>query len=84
METHCLAGEAECLAREGRRAMARVLLDRSRTLSTEETPYILRAHAWLARTEGRAEEARAAFTKALAAARIQAPEILGELREAAR
>lgn len=84
METHCLAGEAECLAREGRRAMARVLLDRSRTLSTEETPYILRAQAWLARSEGRAEEARAAFARALAAARIQAPEILGELREAAR
>jgi tetratricopeptide (TPR) repeat protein len=84
METHCLAGEAECLAREGRRGMARTLLDRSRVLSTEETPYILRAQAWLARGEGRLEEARALFAKALGGARLQAPEIVRELREAVR
>ncbi|WP_257304963.1 serine/threonine-protein kinase [Geothrix campi] len=84
METHCLAAEAECMAREGRRGMARALLDRSRALSTEETPYILRAQAWLARSEGRAEEAKLLFAKALGEARIQAPEIVRELKEALR
>ncbi|MDP1831730.1 MAG: protein kinase [Geothrix sp.] len=84
MEAHCLAGEAECLARDGRRGMARVLLERSRTLSTEETPYILRAQAWLARGEGRAAEAKVLFAKALSQARTQAPEIVRELKEAAR
>jgi tetratricopeptide (TPR) repeat protein len=84
MEAHCLAGEAECLARDGRRGMARSLLERSRTLSTDETPYILRAQAWLARGEGRAEEARTLFAKALQVARVQAPEILRELKDAAR
>jgi tetratricopeptide (TPR) repeat protein len=84
MEAHCLAGEAECLARDGRRGMARTLLDRSRDLSTEETPYILRAKAWLARSEGRPEEARVLFAKALSEARVQAPEIMLELKEALR
>ena len=84
MEAHCLAGEAECLARDGRRGMARSLLERSQILSTDETPYILRAKAWLARGEGRAEEARALFAKALNAARVQAPEIVRELKDAAR
>ena len=84
METHCLAAEAECMAREGRRGMARALLDRSRTLSTEETPYILRAQAWLARSEGRLDEAKALFAKALASARIQAPELIRELKDALR
>ncbi|HJW43790.1 MAG TPA: protein kinase [Geothrix sp.] len=82
MEAHCLAGEAECLAREGRRGMARALLDRTRMLSTDETPYILRAQAWLARSEGKAEEAKTLFAKALHEARVQAPEIVRELREA--
>jgi tetratricopeptide (TPR) repeat protein/tRNA A-37 threonylcarbamoyl transferase component Bud32 len=84
MEAHCLAGEAECLARDGRRGMARALLERSRTLSTEETPYILRAQAWVSRSEGRAEEARVLFTRALSEARIQAPEIVRELKDALR
>jgi tetratricopeptide (TPR) repeat protein len=84
MEAHCLAGEAECLARDGRRGMARALLDRSRMLSTEETPYILRAQAWLARSEGRAEEAKVLFAKALSGARLQAPEIMRELRDSIR
>ncbi|MFN7958529.1 MAG: protein kinase [Holophagaceae bacterium] len=84
MEAHCLAGEAECLARDGRRGMARSLLERSRTLSTDETPYTLRAQAWLIRGEGRAEEAKLLFAKALQAARVQAPEIVRELKEAAR
>jgi len=84
METHCLAAEAECMAREGRRGMARALLDRSRALSTEETPYILRAQAWLARSEGRLDEAKLLFAKALDGARIQAPEIVRELKEALR
>ena len=84
MEAHCLAGEAECLAREGRRAMARALLERVPALSTEETPYLLRAQAWLARTEGRAAEAQALFTKALSTARVQAPEIVAELKAALR
>jgi tetratricopeptide (TPR) repeat protein len=84
MEAHCLAGEAECLAREGRRGMARTLLERSRTLSTEETPYILRAQGWLARGENRQEEAKVLFAKALTSARIQAPEIVRELIEAAK
>ena len=84
METHCLAGEAECMAREGRRGMARTLLDRSRALSTEETPYILRAQAWLARGEGRDGDANLLFAKALTEARILAPEIVRELKEAAR
>ena len=84
METHCLAGEAECMARDGRRGMARALLDRSRTLSTEETPYLLRAQAWLARSEGRGDEARATFAKALSLARVQAPEIVRELKEMLR
>ncbi|WP_257309996.1 protein kinase domain-containing protein [Geothrix fuzhouensis] len=84
METHCLAAEAECMAREGRRGMARALLDRSRTLSTEETPYILRAQAWLARSEGRPDEAKALFGKSLDSARIQAPELIRELKEALR
>jgi tetratricopeptide (TPR) repeat protein len=84
MEAHCLAGEAECLARDGRRGMARVLLDRSRTLSTEETPYILRAQAWLCRSEGQPDKAKVLFAKALGEAHIQAPEIVRELKEAAR
>jgi len=83
MEAHCLAGEAECLAREGHRAMARALLERCRTLSTEETPYILRAQAWLARGEGHPDEAKALFAKALNRARLLAPEIVWELKEAA-
>ncbi|GLH71592.1 hypothetical protein GETHLI_00940 [Geothrix limicola] len=81
MEAHCLAGEAECMARDGRRGMARALLDRSRTLSTEETPYILRAEGWLARSEGRSDESKALFDKALNAARLQAPEIVRELKD---
>jgi len=84
METHCLAAEAECMAREGRRGMARALLDRSRALSTEETPYILRAQAWLARSEGRAEDAKLLFGKALDGARVHAPEIVRELKAALR
>lgn len=84
METHCLAGEAECLAREGRRGMARVLLVRSRLLSPEETPYTLRAQAWVARNDGRTEEARGLFAKALGLAKVQAPEIVQELRNAGR
>jgi tetratricopeptide (TPR) repeat protein len=84
MEAHCLAGEAECLARDGRRGMARVLLERSHSLSTEETPYLLRAQAWLMRSEGRPDEARLLFTKALSLARVQAPEIVRELKDAAR
>jgi tetratricopeptide (TPR) repeat protein len=84
METHCLAGEAECLARDRHPGMARALLNRSRILSTDETPYILRAQAWLARGEGRSEEARKLFAKALSQARIQAPEIVRELKEALR
>lgn len=84
METHCLAGEAECLAREGRRGMAQVLLVRSRLLSPEETPYTLRAQAWVSRGEGRGEEARGLFAKALGLAKVQAPEIVRELREATR
>jgi len=83
MEAHCLAGEAECLAREGHRSMARALLDRSRTLSKDETPYVLRAQAWLARGEGHTEEAKALFAKALGRAHLQAPEIVRELKEAA-
>jgi len=84
MEAHCLAGEAECMAREGRRGMARTLLDRSHDLSPEETPYILRAKAWLARGDGRRDEAKVLFTKALDGARVQAPEIVLELKEALR
>ena len=84
METHCVAAEAECMAREGRRGMARALLDRSRALSTEETPYILRAQAWLARSEGRADDAKLLFAKALDGARIHAPEIVRELKAALR
>jgi tetratricopeptide (TPR) repeat protein len=83
MEAHCLAGEAECLARDGHRGMARSLLDRSQMLSTEETPYLLRAQAWLARGEGHNDEAKALFAKALNRARLQAPEIVRELKEAA-
>jgi tetratricopeptide (TPR) repeat protein/TolB-like protein len=83
MEAHCLAGEAECLAREGHRSMARTLLERSRTLSKDETPYILRAQAWLARGEGHTDEAKALFAKALGRAHLQAPEIVRELKEAA-
>ncbi|WP_306591508.1 serine/threonine-protein kinase [Geothrix sp. 21YS21S-4] len=82
MEAHCLAGEAECFAREGRRALGRSLLERSRARSAEETPYILRAQAWLARSEGRTEEAQALFAKALAGAKVQAPEIVRELTAA--
>ena len=84
MEAHCMAGEAECMARDRHPGMARALLERSRLLSTEETPYILRAQAWLARGEGRSEEAKVLFAKALNAARIQAPEIVRELRMATR
>ena len=82
MEAHCLAGEAECLAREGRRGLARALLERIPALSSEQTPYLLRAQAWLARSEGRAPEAQALFLKALSTARIQAPEIVRELKDA--
>ena len=84
MEAHCLAGEAECLAREGRRGLARALLDRIPALTTVETPYLLRAQAWLARSEGRASEAQALFTKALGTAQVQAPEIVAELKAALR
>jgi hypothetical protein len=64
--------------------MARALLERSRLLSADETPYILRAQAWLARSEGHADAARGLFGRALDAARIQAPEIVRELRAATR
>jgi tetratricopeptide (TPR) repeat protein len=84
MEAHCLAGEAECLARDRHPGLARALLERSRLLSTEETPYILRAQAWLARSEGHADTARALFARAQDAARTQAPEIVRELRAAVR
>jgi serine/threonine protein kinase/tetratricopeptide (TPR) repeat protein len=84
MEAHCLAGEAECLARDRHPGMARALLERSRLLSTDETPYILRAQAWLARSEGHADTARALFAKALDTAHTQAPEIVRELRVAVR
>lgn len=84
MEAHCLAGEAECLARDGRRGMARVLLERCASLTSEETPYLLRAKGWLARSEGRSAEAQALFTKALREAPIQAPEIVRELKEAVK
>ncbi|MCE1203064.1 MAG: protein kinase [Holophagaceae bacterium] len=84
MEAHCLAGEAECLARDGRRGMARTLLERSHALSTDETPYILRAQAWLAQGEGRGDAAKILFARALQAARVQAPEIVRELKDAAR
>jgi len=84
MEAHCLAGEAECLAREGRRSMARALLDRGLALGAEETPYLLRAKAWLAKGEGRTEEALTLFAKALGTARSAAPEIVRELKDATR
>ncbi|WLT30548.1 protein kinase [Geothrix sp. PMB-07] len=84
MEAHCLAGEAECLARDGHRGMAKALLERSRILSTEETPYILRSLACLARAEGRADEAKVLFAKALTGARSQAPEIVRELKDLSR
>lgn len=84
MEAHCLAGEAECMARDRHPGMARALLERSRLLSTDETPYILRAQAWLARSEGHADTARALFAKALDTSRTQAPEIVRELRAAVR
>ena len=84
MEAHCLAGEAECFAREGRRGMAKALLERRRDLSPEETPYTLRAQAWLAKAEGQSEQAQVLFTRALREARVQAPEIVRELKAAAR
>ena len=84
MQAYCLAGAAECHAREGHRTPARNLLERSQALSTEESPYTLRAQAWLARGEGRAPEATALFTRALATAKVQAPEIVRELKEALR
>ncbi len=84
MEAHCLAGEAECFAREGRRNMAKALLERRRALSPEETPYTLRAQAWLAKAEGQPEQAKLLFTQALKEARIQAPEIVRELKAASR
>ena len=84
MQAYCLAGVAECHAREGHRTPARNLMERSQALSTEESPYILRAQAWLARGEGRGPEATALFTKALASAKVQAPEIVRELKEALR
>ena len=84
MEAHCLAGEAECLAREGRHGLARALLERIPALTTEETPYLLRTQAWLARGERRAPEAQALFLKALSTARVQAPEIVAELKAALR
>jgi serine/threonine protein kinase/tetratricopeptide (TPR) repeat protein len=80
MKAHCLAGEAECLAREGHRGMARALLDQGRALSTEETPYILRAQAWLARSEGQEADAKALFTRSLSLAQTQAPEIVREIK----
>ncbi len=84
MEAHCLAGEAECLARDGRRGLARVLLERCASLTTEDTPYLLRAKAWLARSEGRSAEARILFSRALREAPIQAPEIVRELKQAVK
>jgi ATP/maltotriose-dependent transcriptional regulator MalT len=84
MEAHCLAGEAECLAREGRQGMAKALLDQCRALSAEETPYILRAQAWIARSQGREAEAKTLFGKALNLAQTQAPEIVRELKTAVR
>ena len=83
MEARCLAGEAECLARDGHRGMARALLARGRELSAVESPYLLRAQAWLARSEGHADEARALFGRALLMAPLRAPEIVRELKEAA-
>ena len=83
MEARCLAGEAECLARDGHRGMARALLARGRELSAVESPYLLRAQAWLARSEGHVDEARALFGRALLMAPLRAPEIVRELKEAA-
>ncbi len=57
---------------------------RTRLLSVEETPYLLRAQAWLARSEGHADAARGLFAKALNAARTRAPEIVLELKAALR
>ncbi len=84
MEAHCMAGEAECLAREGRRSPAREQLDRALALGPKGSPYLLRASAWMAQVDGHSAEARTLFARAIVEAQVQAPEILRELREATR
>jgi len=85
MEAHALAGEAECRAREHSTGLgtARQLLAQARALNTEDTPYILRAKAWVLRASGDNAGARTLFQKALADAPLHAPELVRELRAAA-
>jgi tetratricopeptide (TPR) repeat protein len=83
MQAHALAGEAECLARQtpARLDGARKLLKTSLALSPTANPYLLRTQAWIARGEGRPDEARDLFTRSLALAVHEAPELTRELKE---
>jgi tetratricopeptide (TPR) repeat protein len=82
MQAHALAGEAECLIRQSppRLDGARKLLKASLALSPGANPYLLRTQAWLARSEARPGEARDLFTKSLALAWHEAPELTRELK----
>jgi serine/threonine protein kinase/tetratricopeptide (TPR) repeat protein len=81
MQAHALAGEAECWAREGMKSLAkaRLPMTQSMTLVKEDSPYRLRAKAWILRTEGRREKALETFRNALESARESAPELVLEL-----
>jgi len=86
MQAHALAGEAECLARANSRnlSQARSLMTQSTALMKDDTPYTLRAKAWILRVEGHPETSSALFQKALEAARGAAPELLLELEQTLR
>ncbi len=74
------AGLAECLARQPRPDLrkAQQLLDAVRA-ADGDSPYVLRARAWIEAAAGRRAEAREAVARALADPQRQAPEIRGEL-----
>ncbi|HEX9081576.1 MAG TPA: tetratricopeptide repeat protein, partial [Holophagaceae bacterium] len=78
---NALAGQAECLVRQPRpdaRKAARILAG----IAPEngDSPYVLRARAWLETASGRPDRARTFLDRALADPQRQAPEIQGELR----
>lgn len=81
MEAHALAGEAECLARERPSGLteAQALFRQAKVRHPDDSPYLLRTQGWLARTAGDLDGASRFFTRALAEARKQAPELVREL-----
>ncbi len=80
MVAYALAGEAECLVREGIGGLgaAKALFREAKLKHPSDTPYLLRAQAWIAKASGD-PAAAALFQKALEESRKQAPELVREL-----